>query len=202
MILTRYARDEERVVPVEAHHYMVKLKEGVGMISQENNNVHFYWTEEETSLSPAEEQQEPIVVEEKRPWLKLLIRVAGIALPLVCIFAGMWVYFVFMTPSQQDALMQQAVGSSLVLLGMLLLGVVSALLFRSWWAMLVIPIAFLAGVLLVYYLMPLVIAPNPLDIGDTGFGVLLWAIIGSIITTIGALFGTVIPKVLEVVRRH
>jgi len=134
---------------------------------------------------------------EKRSWLKLLMRVAGIALPLVCNFAGMWFYFVFMTPSQQDALMQQTVGSSLVLLGLILLGVVSALLFRSWWAMLVIPVSFLAGVALVYYLMPLVIAPDPLDIGDTGFGVLLWAIIGPIITLVGALIGTAIVKVWE-----
>jgi len=147
--------------------------------------------------SPAVEQQVPEVFEKKQTWLKWLMRVAGIVLPLVCNFVGIWVYFVFMTPSQQDALTQQAGGSFLLLLGVVLLGAVSALLFRSWWAILVIPIAFSAGVLLAFYLMPMVISPNPLDIGDTGFGVFLWAIIGPMIALFGALIGTAIVKVWE-----
>jgi len=143
--------------------------------------------EDQQVPSLAEEQQAPGVVVKKRPWLKPLMRGAGIVLSLACSFAGVWATFVF----QQSDIVNWA------LLEVILLGAVSAVLFWSWWAILVIPIAFSLGEFLAFYLISLVISPNPLDIGDTGFGVFLWAIIGPIIATVGALIGTVIVKVVE-----
>ncbi len=155
--------------------------------------------EDQQALSPAVEQQVPAVVEKKRPWLKPLMRVAGIVLPLVCNFAVVWVIFVISAQSQPiDSQSQQTDWSFLpqflLPLGVLLLGAVSALLFRSWWAILVVPIAFALGGLLAFYLIPLVISPNPLEIGDVGLGVFLWAIIGPICALFGALIGSTIIK--------
>jgi len=90
------------------------------------------------------------VVEEKRPWLKLLMRVTAIVLSLVVSFALFWVTFIFLP----DA-------SGLAIVGGLLIGLVSAFLFRSWWTVLVVPLAFTAGMFLAFYLIPLVISPNP-----------------------------------------
>jgi len=144
--------------------------------------------EDEQDPSPAEEKQMPTVVENKRPWLKPLMRVAGTILPLVANFAGIWFVAVFMAPSAQD-------WSILAIFGVVLLGAVSAALFRSWWAILVVPIAFVLGGFLAFYVIPLVISPNPLAIGDAPFGVFLWEIIGPILALFGALIGTAIWRV-------
>jgi hypothetical protein len=118
----------------------------------------------------------------KRPWLKPLMRVTAIVLSLVCSFAGVWATFVF----QQVDIMNWAI------LEMLFLGAVSAVLFRSWWAVLFIPIAFAVGGVLAFFLISLVISPNPLAMDDAPFGVFLWAAIGPILTALGAIFGTAI----------
>jgi hypothetical protein len=143
--------------------------------------------EDQQAPSPDVKQQVPTEVEKKRPWLKPLMRVAGIVLPLVANFAGIWVVAVFMAPSAQG-------WSILAIFGVLLLGGVSAALFRSWWAVLVVPIAFALGGFLAFYLVPLVISPNPFDIGDAPFGVFLWEIIGPILALFGALIGTALRK--------
>ena len=131
------------------------------------------------------------VVEEKRPWLKPLMRVTAIVLSLVVSFALVWVTFIFLPNA-----------SGLAIMGGLLIGLVSAFLFRSWWAVLVVPIAFTAGMFLAFYLIPLVISPNPLAIDDAPFGVGLWEIIGPITALIGALFGTFIDKKVREQRRQ
>ena len=139
---------------------------------------------------------ESTVVEEKRPWLKPLMRGAGIVLALVCSFAGVWATFVF---QQVDFAIVWATfiilspeAGGLAIMAGLLLGLVSAVLFRSWWAVLVIPIAFTVGGVLAFFLISLVISPNPLTMDDAPFGVLLWAVIGPITAALGALFGTAI----------
>ena len=131
------------------------------------------------------------VVEEKRPWLKPLMRVTAIVLSLVVSFALVWVTFIFLP----DA-------SGLAIMGGLLIGLVSAFLFRSWWAVLVVPIAFTAGMFLAFYMIPLVISPNPLSLNDAPFGVGLWEITGPITALIGALFGTFIDKKAREQRRQ
>ena len=131
------------------------------------------------------------VVEEKRPWLKPLMRATAIVLSLVGSFALVWVTFIILP----DA-------SGLAIMGGLLIGLVSAFLFRSWWAVLVVPIAFTTGMFLAFYLIPLVISPDPLSINDVPFGVGLWEIIGPITALIGALFGTFIDKKVREQRRQ
>ena len=142
-------------------------------------------TEDQQAPSPAVKQQVRAVVEKIRQWLHPRRRVAGIVLPLVGNFAGVWVVAAFMKPSAQD-------WTLVVVLGVLLLGAVSAALFRSWWAILVVPIAFALGGVLAIYLIPLVISPNPLAMDDAPFGVILWEIIGPILAIIGAFFGNAI----------
>src|SRR5450759_1178710 len=94
--------------------------------------------EKQQAPSPAVKQQVPAVVEKKRPWLKPLMRVAVVVLLLGGSFALFWATFIFL----------QGTPASLALPEGLLLGVVSAFLFRSWWAILVVPIAFTCGELL------------------------------------------------------
>jgi hypothetical protein len=152
------------------------------MVSPEHVDNHK--PEDQQAPTPAVEKQVPAVVEKKRPWLKPLMRVAAIVLSLVGSFALVWATFIFLpgTPA------------SLALPEGLLLGVVCAALFRSWWAILVVPIAFTFGALLAIYLIPLVYSPNPLEIDDVPFGVFLWVVVGPFSATIGALFGTYIDK--------
>ena len=134
-------------------------------------------------------------VEKKRVWLKPLMRGAGIVLPLVCNVVGILVVVAMSAQNQTiDNQNQQTDWSFLLLLGALLLGAVSAVLFRSWWAILVVPIAFALGGLLAFYLIPLVISPNPLEIGEFPFAIGLWEIIGPIPVILGACIGTFIVK--------
>ena len=84
----------------------------------------------------------------------------------------------------------------------LLLGLVSAFLLRSWWAVLVIPIAFTAGTFVAFYLISLIISPNPLAMDDAPLEVFLWEVIGPITALIGALFGTFIDKKAREQRRQ
>jgi len=151
--------------------------------------------ENEQTPSPAVEQQVQAVGEEKRTWLKPLMRVAAIVLALVGSFAGFWAFFSLQLPQSNN-------GDGWALLGTVLLGAVSTVLFRSWWALLVIPIAFSAGAFLAMYLIPLVISPNPLAMNDAPFGVILWEIFGPIIAAFGALLGISIVKTLEQVRQQ
>ena len=65
-----------------------------------------------------------------------------------------------------------------------------------------IPIAFTAGTFLAFYLISLVISPNPLAMDDAPLGVFLWEIIGPITAAIGALFGTFIDKKAREQRRQ
>ena len=83
---------------------------------------------------------------EIRPWLKPLMRATAIVLSLVGSFAIVWATFIILP---LDAY-------SLAIMEGLLLGLISAFLFRSWWAVLVVPIAFTAGTFLAFYLIPLV----------------------------------------------
>lgn len=163
------------------------------MVSPEHIDNHK--PEDQQAPSPGVEQQVPAVVEKKRTWLKPLMRVAAIVLSLVGSFAGFWAYFSFQ-------LQQSNNGEGWAILGAILLGAVSAVLFQSWWALLVIPIAFSAGAFLAIYLIPLVISPDPLAIDDVGFGAFVWAVCGPIFAVFGSLLGILILKTLEPVRQQ
>jgi hypothetical protein len=137
--------------------------------------------EDQQALSPAVEQLVAAGVETKRPWLKPLMRGAAIVLSLGGSFAIAWTLAT--TPWVANDY------GGLVLLGVLILEAVSALLCRSWWAILYVPLAFAAGELLTFYLIPLVISPNPLAIDDAPLGVAMYAILGTLAAIFGASAG-------------
>ena len=113
------------------------------MVSPEHINEQK--PEDQQAPSPAVEQQVPAVVKKKRPWLKPLMRVASIVLSLVGSFVIVWATFIFLPGDY----------GNWALLEGLLLGAVGAVLFWSWWAILVIPIAFSLGEFLAFYLISL-----------------------------------------------
>ena len=140
----------------------------------ENQQTHF----------PAVERQVPAGSEKKRTWLKPLMRVSGVVVPLLGGFAILCLII--------GNLDFQGWG---LLLVACLLGVVGALLFRSWWAQLVVPLAFALGEFLARYLAPVVFSPDPRFFTYEGaFGVYLGAFFGACLATIGAFIGTSIVK--------
>lgn len=140
--------------------------------------------ENQQAHSPAVERQVLAEGEKKRTWLKPLMRVSGVVVPLLGGFA-----ILCLTISNIDF---QGWG---LLLVACLLGVAGALLFRSWWAQLVVPLAFALGEFLARYLAPVVFSPDPRFFTYEGaFGVGLGAIFAAILATIGAFIGTSIVK--------
>lgn len=157
--------------------------------------------EDKHALSPVFPQQVWTVGEKKRPWLKPLMRGVGAVLPLVGGFASLWVTFLYLPLDYGDVPLDYGALGPLVALPV---GVVSALLIRSWWAILVVPLAFILGALLAVYgiksiplLTSVVYAPNPLAVNDVGFGVFLNVIIGSLLAVISTLTCTVFYKSRE-----
>ena len=134
--------------------------------------------ENEQVSSPTQEQQVLPASEKKRPWLKPLMRATGIVLALVGSFAILWLNIVVL-PNDLAYIWLEA----------LLLGAISAALYLSWWAVLEIPIAFVAGEFVAFFLIPQLINPNFFEIGDNGL-VYLWAIAGPITVTWGAFIGS------------
>jgi hypothetical protein len=152
--------------------------------------------EDQQAPSSAVEQQVWAGVETKRLWLKPLMRGAAIVLSLGGSFAIAWALAT--TPSVANDY------GGLVLLGVLILEAVCALLCRSWWAILYVPLAFAAGELLMWYLIPLVISPNPLAhlaTDDGPFGVALYAIFGSLAAIFGAWIGAAISVSISKARK-
>ena len=154
---------------MDAHHQMAWRKERGIMVSPEH--IDNQKSENQQVPSTAVEQQVPKVIEKKRPWLKPLMREAAMVLSLVGSFAIVWATFILLPGDY----------GNWALLEGLLLGAVSAVLFRSWWATLDIPIAFSCGEFLAFYLISLVISPNPLEMDDAPFGVFLWGSLGLLV---------------------
>ena len=143
--------------------------------------------EDQQAPSPAVEQQVTAGVATKRPWLKPLMRGAAIVLSLGGGFAIAWPLAT--SPSVANDYGWWA------LLTVLILEAVCALLYQSWWAILYVPLAFAAGEVLMWFLIPLVIAPNPLAhlaADDGPLGVALWAILSSLAAICGASAGAAI----------
>jgi len=152
--------------------------------------------EDQQAPSSAVEQQVSAGVATKRPWLKPLMRGAAIVLSLGGGFAIAWTLAT--APSVANDF------GVLALLVVLILEAVSALLCQSWWAILYVPLAFAAGELLMWYLIPLVISPNPLAIlaiDDGPLGVALWAIFGSLAAICGASAGAAIGVSIDKARK-
>lgn len=145
--------------------------------------------EDKQMPSSAEKKQAPIVVEKKRLWNTPLMRVLGVLVSLIGGIASLCLAIVgFSYPTPQYPTL-----SGLVFVAFLLafiVGVGGAMLFRSWWAILVVPIVLTLGALLAAYLIPILFSPNPYDADDVGLGVVYSMIIIPICAIIGALIGS------------
>jgi hypothetical protein len=149
------------------------------MISQKQNNMH--WPEEETP-PPLEQKHTATATSSWRGW-SLWLRVLGVVVPLV---AGFALAFPINIP----------LNVYLLMLVPLLVGVVSAGLLRSWWAMLFVPVAFSVG-----FFLSNIFQMGGFDLQNwaaSGFeGVDILVILGVVPIAIGVAIGTPIAKKIE-----
>jgi hypothetical protein len=149
------------------------------MLSQQHNNIH--WPEEETPPSLDQKQTVPST-STWRGW-SLWLRILGVVIALVSGFALLFLQ----TPDEASW--------NVFLLLVVLVGVVSAALLRSWWAMLIIPIAFDLG----HALSESFQYGFDTFLPSLVFGVVLLFIV---LVEIGVLIGTPIGKKIEQRLQH
>ncbi|HXX79012.1 MAG TPA: hypothetical protein VEI53_10990, partial [Ktedonobacteraceae bacterium] len=126
------------------------------MISPEDGNKQKF--EDKPALSPTEEKQVPSVVKKKRPWIEPLLRGVAIVVSLIMGFACVSLVVFSSLPTIENPPSYRLVFlGTVALLLMVLVGVGCAVLFRSWWATLFVPVAFVLGAYVASYLLPLLI---------------------------------------------
>lgn len=163
------------------------------MVSPEH--IHKQKPEDKQAPDPAEGKHISPVSENKRPWLMPLLRVVAIVASLIGGIASVYLVVYSFTPypvygyasssADQLAYLQPV---AYLLVGLVALG--GAVLFRSWWALLFVPLAIGLGVALAVNLSNQ-IAPDLVSYDDVGFGVFLYCVIYiPIIAVIGALIGS------------
>ncbi len=145
-------------------------------------------------LSPVEEKQVLPVSEKKRPWIELLLRVVAVVLSLI---GGVAYYYLLVlgrlpmieTPPPDGRAFLGVVAFLLVFL----VGVGGAVLFRSWWAILLVPLALGLGAYIASYQIPKLIPLNAYDSEVVYTGAAITSlIILPIIAVIGASIGSAI----------
>lgn len=158
--------------------------------------------EAEQVLSPVEEKLVLPVGEKKRTWMEPLLRVGAIVVSLMSGIASVYLIVLSYRPwlelgFQNSSADQLAYLRTVALLLVFLVGLGGSMLFRSWWALLVVPLALSLGAVLTNYLSDQ-IAYDLLHYDDVGFGVIfdtatciLSAIIGAFI---GSYLGTLWKK--------
>ncbi|HXX77725.1 MAG TPA: hypothetical protein VEI53_04490, partial [Ktedonobacteraceae bacterium] len=151
-----------------------KMKGACEMISPEH--VDEQKPENEHVSSSTEGQQSLPTSEKKRPWLNSLMRVISIVLALVGSFASVWV--ISNNPISIDLWW--------IMLVILVYAAFCAVLFRSMWAALIIPIALNLGVLLAELLWVVVLTHSPVE-QLMGIAVLV-----ALYVTLPALLGAII----------
>jgi hypothetical protein len=100
-------------------------------------------------VPPSTEGKEPILDEHQRSWMEPLLRVAAVVLSLASGFA-----ITCLSLSNIDL-------KGWGFLVALLLGGICASLFRSWWAILAVPLALGIGEVLAWYLNPALVTIDP-----------------------------------------
>jgi hypothetical protein len=149
------------------------------MISHEQNNIH---EPEEKAALPLDQKQTTTPASLWRGW-SLWLRVLGVVVPLV---GGFALAFPINIP----------VIEGLYLLMPLLVGVVSAGLLRSWWAMLIVPVAFSVG-----FFLSNIFQMGGFDLQNwaaSGFeGILMLVFLGVVPVAIGVAIGNPIGKKIE-----
>ena len=145
--------------------------------------------EDKLAPSLAEEKEDLPEIVEIRAWLKPLMRAVGAILPLIGGFAWLW----YMLEYQGDV---QWWG----LLALFLLGAVSAAFFRSWWAMLFVPLALILGELLAFFV-GVVYINYPYISGNTNFGVHYDVTGGLFMAILGTAIGSSVGKTWKIGRQ-
>ncbi len=149
------------------------------MVSPEHIDEHK--PEDKPVLSPVEEKPVLPVSEKKRPWMEPLLRVVAIVVSLMSGIAAVYLVVLSFRPwlelgFENSAADQLAYLRTLAILLVFLVGVGGAVLIRSWWAILVVPLALSLGAVPTYYLMRYQIAPELLTYDDVGFGVIVFSL--------------------------
>lgn len=151
---------------------------------------------EHVEKQKTEDNQVPTVVENKRAWLKPLMRVVGVIVPLVGGFA--WIIGSLMLPIDPTF---DPTGFWLVgILAIVSLGAVCVvLLFPFWWAIAVVPLAFAFGELLAFFVgVPLHSYNESYSIVATySMGVPFSVILGFVVALVGASIGFLIKRTLK-----
>ena len=107
-------------------------------------------TENEQASDPPEEQQVVLVGEKQKPWLEPLLRGIAIVVSLMSGIAAVSLVVLSYRPwlelgYQNSSADQLAYLRTVAMLLVFLVGVGAAVLFRSWWATLVVPLALCIG---------------------------------------------------------
>ncbi len=163
------------------------------MVSPEHINEQK--PENEQAPDPHEEQQVVLVGEKQKPWLEPLLRGIAIVVSLMSGIAAVSLVVLSYRPwlelgFENSAADQLAYLRTVAMLLVFLVALGGAVLFRSWWAILGVPLALSLGAVLTYYLSNQ-IAYELLHYDDVVFGVAFFAIIYvPSIAVIGAFFGS------------
>lgn len=148
------------------------------MVSPEHVNEQK--PENKAAPDPAEEKQVLPASEHKRPWMEPLLRVGAVVYALIGGFAIVCLMSINIDFQGWGYLVA------------FLLGTACALLFRSWWAILVVPLALGLGEYLAGYHNPFALSNDPrLFMYVTGFG--FWfsaAVFIPILAVIGSCIGS------------
>ncbi len=151
---------------------------------------------------PPEEKQKLAIGEKKHPWIEPLLQGIALIVSLMCGIASVYLvvssYIPWLELGYENSSADHL--GYLRMMAFLLVGLVAfvcAVLFRSWWAILVIPLALGLGVVLTNFLSNLIV-PDLLGYDDVGFGVgfntafcIVSAVIGA---SLGSLIGTAWKK--------
>ncbi len=124
---------------------------------------------------PPEEKQQLTEAKKKHPWLESLLRGVAIIVSLACGIVSVYLVVLSYVPWLELGYENSAADhlASLRTMAFLLAGfiaLVCAVLFRSWWAILVIPLALGLGVVFTNFLSNLIV-PDLLGYDDVGLGV-------------------------------
>jgi hypothetical protein len=155
--------------------------------------------EDQQPLDPAEEKQVLSVGEKKRTWLEPLLRVIAIVVSVIGGFAAMYLMVLSYRPWLELGIENSSYDQlwylrylALLLVGLVALG--GAVLFRSWWAILFVPLAIGLGVVLALYLSNQIV-PELVSYDDVSFDIAINLILTALSALIGACIGTSIIKV-------
>jgi hypothetical protein len=151
--------------------------------------------EDEQTSPPVEGKKDLPIVEETPPWLNPLMRAVGAIVPLIGGFVWLWVN------QWTYDFWRYGLLEVILLLVLALLGGVGAAFFRSWWAMLFVPLALILGEFLAFFV-GVVYFNYPYISGNTNFGVHYDVTGGLFMAILGAAIGSSVGKSWKIGRQQ